>query len=107
MYIPAHKNGEVVDPAGGETGGPRSLAEVYNLPPKSTAYISIINLTFQVYIVKDEKPKKNRLKIHFPKHIIHPADLAGLSSSSPFDLKGYYLVSVYILKILDKTRHFY
>jgi hypothetical protein len=25
----AHKNGEVVDPAGGETGGPRSLAEDY------------------------------------------------------------------------------
>ncbi|GEM_PF-2098444 len=25
----AHKNGEVVVPAGGETGGPRCLAEVY------------------------------------------------------------------------------
>jgi len=33
LYLPeawkAHKNGEVVVPAGGETGGPRCLAEVY------------------------------------------------------------------------------
>ena len=28
----AHKKGEVVGPAGGETGGPHCLAEVYLLP---------------------------------------------------------------------------
>jgi hypothetical protein len=28
----AHKKGEVVEPAGGETGGPRCLAEVRELP---------------------------------------------------------------------------
>ena len=34
------KNGEVVGPAGGETGGPHCLAEDYNCAYKAQAYIN-------------------------------------------------------------------
>jgi len=34
-FAAAHKNGEVVGPAGGETGLPRCLAEVQKLPKSS------------------------------------------------------------------------
>jgi hypothetical protein len=34
VFKKAQKSGEVVVPAGGETGGPRSLAEVYMIKPQ-------------------------------------------------------------------------
>jgi len=37
----AQKNGEVVGPAGGETGGPHCLAEVYKLQKAAILYIAM------------------------------------------------------------------
>jgi hypothetical protein len=45
----AHKKGEVVEPAGGETGEPRCLAEVHKLL-KQLYFISPVKLTI------NEKP---------------------------------------------------
>jgi hypothetical protein len=51
----AHKKGEVVEPAGGETGGPRCLAEVRKL--LIAALFRRFSLTFS------KEPVKQKLKI--------------------------------------------
>jgi hypothetical protein len=53
----AHKKGEVVGPAGGETGGPHCLAEVYKL--LKTALYSIKH---PEKIIFPEKSVKRKIK---------------------------------------------
>jgi len=55
----AHKIGEVVGPAGGETGGPHCLAEVRKLP--KAAYIHYLKEQGQKTLSRiDVKPKNGR-----------------------------------------------
>jgi hypothetical protein len=65
-----HKKGEVVGPAGGETGGPRCLAEAHKAA--KTAYFRCpgINVFVKKTLVKRKKQK--------PQELFYPASLPSM-----------------------------
>jgi hypothetical protein len=72
----AQKNGEVVVPAGGETGGPRCLAEVYKLgiQPGSAYSKSECNATKRPVKCSPRKPSTYQGDVATPFHSIEQTD---------------------------------